>query len=1141
MRVLALVLAASIGMTPASARAQAAQPPAVVIPIPPATPLAPPPQAPVLGASSGLGGLANRPVVRVLVVLDGNLWDDVEIPRVTSLKPGDPLTPAAARRALREVLDTGRFVRGRASAQPEGQGVLLVLHVVPRKLIGRLDLDLHGAEVDRDDLLRVANLEEGGELVTTDIAQASRRIEQVLALHGYPFAKVRIETRDTDDPTRALVLIDAEPGTPRVIVERRFDVAGPDLEPPLSIAQSTYALSAGSRADEPSLDRADADLEEALREKGWNRAKVSHTLLWVGRPPSGGRVVLQVHVESGSLVLPRFEGNEHYDADALTSALGLATESDRTASHLADRIRAFYEKRGYLDAQVTVELRGQAGDRVRLMVFHVDEQSRVHVAARRYPCLRAEAIKNLSQGGPRSARAIGTEIDSYLDEELPGADLLVNPNPNGVSETIGGASSRVAVPTDLRPDATYVPDTYERAAAHVQELYRNEGFLHAEVGPVEVLRAACSPRSPPGECIVAKAPPTPEDVCAYDPSGLPAPSEPLDASRSCRSDPARGVFCAPTLSLVIPVKLGPRTRLWDIAFTGVNAVAERDAANAADVALGEPVSNTKLEAARRRIADWYKELGYYYVDVKFAIEPSADNTRARVRFDVTEGDRVIVRAIVIRGLTRTRESVVRRRIAIEVGQPYRASDVRRTQENIATLGVFSSVTVGLSEQYVPQANKEVIIDLAERPGHYVELSPGFSTGEGIRGTLEYDERNISGYAIGAVFRTQLSYLPDFLILDPQVETNYQQVQDRLARRITLSGTFPDIGLGPLVRSQLDAIYVRDLERDFTLDKVSGSGSVFYRPAPGVYVAIGQSVEDNDVRLFQFNSVEAYLACNPTANGSFDSALASLLRVPDGESLVVAQRLSVAWDRRDSAFNAHEGTYVAVGAELVNSFPEGTPVIPNVGSLEQCANPDAAAIKPAPQATAHFVRLTQTLAGYIPIARNVSFAAELRLGENVRTAECKIEDADPNSSPPAYCTYPDRLFFMGGFDSMRGWLQDTFMPQEYADQIAQKPSLCLVSSTDCLIPLRGGSLMINPRFELRFPVWRPLDGALFADFGNLYLDPSYVFEHPLSLRADIGAGLRFETPVGPIVLDYGINVTRRPYEDFGAFHFAIGLF
>jgi outer membrane protein assembly factor BamA len=306
--------------------------------------------------------------------------------------------------------------------------------------------------------------------------------------------------------------------------------------------------------------------------------------------------------------------------------------------------------------------------------------------------------------------------------------------------------------------------------------------------------------------------------------------------------------------------------------------------------------------------------------------------------------------------------------------------------------------------------------------------------------------------------------------------------------------------------------------------------------------MGQSIELNDVRLFEFNSIAAYLACNP--NG-FDESLGALLRIPDGSSLVSAERLTFAWDRRDNAFNAKRGTYVFLGAELVNSVPEGAAVSPDVSS--QCSlvdmMPNAQALQPAPQAYSHFVRLTQTFAGYIPLTRNISLALELRLGENVRTAACEYVNPVPGTTYPSYCTYPDRLFFMGGFDSMRGWLQDTFMPQDYADQIAANPALCTNSSNSCVIPIRGGNLMVNPRAELRFPVRGPIDGALFADFGNLWVDPSYPFTHlsSFSLRADVGPGVRIQTPVGPLVFDYGFNVTRRYFEDLGAFHFAIGLF
>jgi outer membrane protein assembly factor BamA len=1107
-------------------------------------------QVPVLDPPADLTGLSNRPVTRIAVVLEGNVWDDVEVPPVTVLKPGDPLTPGGVRAVLRELLRSGLFARGRVLVTSEGAGALVTARVVPRKLVDRLQVDLHGARLDLDELLRSADLAEGGEIVGADLETTIERIERNFAIHGYPSAKARIQMRDTDDTTRTLVLIDVAPGAARFIGDRRIYPFGAEPERVEKLA-GAYGSGVGDRADEPALALADANLEQTLRAKGWSSAGVSHDLVWVVSPGGGGHVTLRVRVDAGPLFVPAFDGNEHYDADVLTAALDLESETDRSPGHLADKVRAFYEKRGFLDVEVRLEVRG-GDDPVRLLVFHITENRRVRVVGRRYPCLKLDAIKNLSSGGPRSSAAIGTEIDSYLDDELPGADLLVDPNPRGLDATIGPGTGQVspgarAVPLDLRPDSTYVGDTYERAVEHVQELYRNEGFLHAQAGPISIVRATCDPRSPPGRCTPLPLPPSPQEVCQYDPSGLPLPTEPLSPAMTCRPDPAHGVECAQRVELVIPVKLGPRTRLWDIAFTGVKTASEHDVAGAADVALGDPVSTVKLEDARRRIVDWYKELGYYYVDVKYMLEPSADNTRARVRFDVTEGDQVIVRAIVLRGLDSTRDSVVRRRIALEVGQPYRASDVRRTQERIATLGVFSSITVGLAEPYVPQASKDVVIDLVEKPGHYLELSPGFSTGEGVRGTLEYDERNILGYAIGATFRVQLSYLPDFLILDPQVETNYEQVQDRLARRITLSGAFPDVGLGPLVRGQADAIYVRDLERDFTLDKISGSGTLIYRPGREFQVTVGQSVEDNDVRLFQFNSISAYLACN--ANG-FDSQLAALLRVPDGESFVVAQRLSVAWDRRDNAFNAHSGTYVFLGGELVNSFPEGSAVKPNTAALtnSMCPTSGGTAVPDAPQAAAHFVRMTQTFAGYIPITKNVSFAAELRLGENVKVAACDFKNADPNSqqAPGAYCTYPDRLFFMGGFDSMRGWLQDTFMPQEYANQIAQPQNqppnapLCASSSSNCLIPLRGGNLMVNPRFELRFPIRAPLNAAVFADFGNLYLDPADIITD-FRLRADVGAGIRVDTPVGPLVFDYGVNVTRRPFEDFGAFHFAIGLF
>ena len=90
-------------------------------------------------------------------------------------------------------------------------------------------------------------------------------------------------------------------------------------------------------------------------------------------------------------------------------------------------------------------------------------------------------------------------------------------------------------------------------------------------------------------------------------------------------------------------------------------------------------------------------------------------------------------------------------------------------------------------------------------------------------------------------------------------------------------------------------------------------------------------------------------------------------------------------------------------------------------------------------------------------------------------------------------------------------------------------------------------MINPRAELRIPLTGPIETVIFFDTGNLWQNAGYIYDSQknqfnVSFRAAVGSGIRVQTPVGPIALDYGINLTRQvAYEDFGALNFAIGLF
>jgi outer membrane protein assembly factor BamA len=1034
---------------------------------------------PQLDPPLDFGELLGKPILRIDVRAEGGRWPRVQ--PITVVELGEPLSLEAARRALRELLATGYFARASAEAVPEREGAALRLFVLPRRLIATVQIT--GGALERSATLDAAKITEGGEVTGPMLSEISRRIRAFYAQHGYPAAVVTVDTADTDDPMRVVFAIDIEAGAPRTVSQRVF-IIEPAADRELGALKQEYAFGAGDRVDELQFAEADRDMAELLRKNGFHRAEVAHRTVHVGQWS-----YLYVYLSPGPRIVPAFDGNRAFDADALEEALDLENATETKAEELEDRLRAFYVRRGFLDVEVSAKERGGAKDPIHYLVFTVREHEQVRVTRRVFPCL----------SGPLSADDVGTEIQSFLEEDLPGAELFTLPDATAVSELFGptrGAGGR-ARPVDLNPAMTYDPETYERALKHLRELYYSKGYLNAVVGPISVLRATCARNSPPGGCIPEKPRERVVAQCKTDELTLPAPEPDVADALSCRPDPARHVDCASEVTLRIPIHLGPQTTLYDLAFEGNKNFSERGLSEVAELDVGDPLSTLELDASRLRVLDAYRNLGYAYAEVRTSIEPSPDRTRARARFIITERERVTVAGFVVRGASRTDEALILRRVALRQGEPYRQADARLSEERIGTLGTFASVSVALEDPDVPQKNKRVIITVVEQLPQYLDPRIGFSTGEGVRFAFEYGHRNIGGLAIAVTLRIQLSYLIDLLILDDAVRENYGKlrVSERLERRDTISINFPEIGLGPLVSLSMEGIDVRDNQRDFGLTKQAFIPTVTYRPRRSLTTQLATSAELNDVGIFNEDAL---------------SSAISLLRVPQGRTIALAQRLNFSWDGRDSPFAATTGVLIAAGAEHVNAFPS------DIGDNPATIN-------------SHFIRFTGRVAGYVPLtaAKKTVVAMSMSAGYNLQL------DAESQ-------TYPDRLFFLGGVDSLRAFLADSVVPEDVAQRIlsgARDNTGGQLTVDD--VPIRGGDVALNPRAELRFPLGSVLQGGLFLDTGNLWVDPSAI--DFFALRYAAGAGLRIGTPIGPLALDYGINLIRREWEDFGAFHFSIGLF
>ena len=97
------------------------------------------------------------------------------------------------------------------------------------------------------------------------------------------------------------------------------------------------------------------------------------------------------------------------------------------------------------------------------------------------------------------------------------------------------------------------------------------------------------------------------------------------------------------------------------------------------------------------------------------------------------------------------------------------------------------------------------------------------------------------------------------------------------------------------------------------------------------------------------------------------------------------------------------------------------------------------------------------------------------------------------------------FSMGGSDTLRGYEDDQF---------------------------RGNS-MVKATLEYRFPIVKKVQGVLFTDNGYAW-DKRHEDEFDFGLiKNSYGVGLRINSPLGPVKLDYGYG------EDGGKFHFSFG--
>jgi outer membrane protein assembly complex protein YaeT len=140
-------------------------------------------------------------------------------------------------------------------------------------------------------------------------------------------------------------------------------------------------------------------------------------------------------------------------------------------------------------------------------------------------------------------------------------------------------------------------------------------------------------------------------------------------------------------------------------------------------------------------------------------------------------------------------------------------------------------------------------------------------------------------------------------------------------------------------------------------------------------------------------------------------------------------------------------------------------------------------------TYQFDEIVTEARGYLPVARNVVIASRVRFGT--------LAAADPLKVP-----FSSR-YFIGGSNSMRGWGRFQVSPLD-----------------DEGLPV-GGRSQFELSAEARFPVRGPVGAVVFFDAGHVWREEWEV--HFDELRWDVGAGIRYRTPIGAVRGDFGYQL------------------
>lgn len=554
---------------------------------------------------------------------------------------------------------------------------------------------------------------------------------------------------------------------------------------------------------------------------------------------------------------------------------------------------------------------------------------------------------------------------------------------------------------------------------------------------------------------------------------------------------------------------GQLTQITDVVVTGAVALSRDEIASAMQLQRGGAFVSGVVLADRDAIKALYDKRGYGSAAVEVRPLLSDDRRFATINVQiVAEGTRTVLDRVIIVGNRRVSQDTILAAAALNRGQALGATDRAELQQRLAKMGLFRRINITEAPHAGGETGTDLIITVEESPATTLSYGGGLEAG--------FRARTASIDADGNKDTV------DRLEVSPRA--SFEVGRSNLWGKNRAVSLFSGISLRPK----------DDADNPDQDGKCCGFSE---------YRVIGSYREP---RLFGWN---ADGLVSVSAEQAIRNSFSFTRRAGNLQAL-----------RRQSRLTTFVGSYALSRVELFNQriavkdqllvdrlFPQirlsvfsgsvlrdtrNDPITPGRGALLS-ADVDLAARAIGSQQGFAKTLLQGFVYHRVDAAPRVVLAGGARLGllrGFVRTVD--VVDAAGRQVFVGGIAQTTRVedvnlsqrFFAGGSNSVRGFGLDRLAAPDLLNDDGVS---------------KGGNGLLVFNAEVRTSLTRDLGIATFVDAGNVFSRVS-AMRLP-ELRASIGAGVRYRSPIGPLRFDMGwkvggLRVTdKRRWE----FHFSIG--